>query len=1261
MLVDAKSIKQRAEITEVIGDFVKVTKKGAGHVAICPFHQDTDPSLYINQNHQTYTCFVCGAHGDVFDFIIEFNKTSFPDAVKHVATKYGIDINPNYTPEEKQRASERNKMLQEVAKTQALFVSNLHQNKEALDYITIERGFTKQIIEEFGVGYAVNGFYGGRITFPMHNYTSNVVGFSGRILKYDKAKKEVPKYKNTSENSIFHKGELLFGFIQARRAIIEKKLAYFVEGQTDVMMMHQRAIKNTIAGSGTALTPAQARKIRTTTDNIVLVYDGDEAGKKAAFKNIKILLPTGINIYIVTMPEGEDPDSFAKANNTQAILDYLAKNKLSWITYFEQSKESMLADAQQRNLVLNEFVELASEIQDPVKLQEVVQKFCKDTNIDFSLAKSKITGRKIETTESDKHFIGIAQAKASIIEEKSVFICENKEILIELLGFGYDNAIAVPTDLSELERECKKLAEHTRNIIIKDNNIDADCPDNLVKMNIAKVGLILYKQKFNVNFELRHNSIENHDDEFRNYPFINIYCLAKTKTESYSTNDQEKKALIEEMAQLITFLDETMQTLKIPEICKILGIKKETDFRKVIKPFMDKHKSKVRQQNERVIIDDITHIFDITNLPEYVDDAFFRKYRFFEAQNKNGDKIFYVFQTAESTLMKVANFHMTPLFHVWSEDPGKNKRILSIRHESYPASRFIEIKSSDMLNFLKFKEFMFNLGGYLFTNGKVFQYEKILESVALDFPTCKELTVYGLQVDGFYAFPNGILTPDNQFDPVNDLGLVTYKNETYYSPSFSKIWEESERFDTIKMFAYKESNINFNQWAILVNQVYSYNNNGMWAILAVMMAANREFIFNIDRLFTTLFFIGPTDSGKSQIAITIRSVFIREAAPLFNLTSGTDAAFFSIMGSYKDVAVVFEEYNDVTVSENKFQGLKACIYDGEGKTKRADATSEALVTTMVYVMPVLLGQQSPERDDNALSNRVVMRHVPKKDNWTVEEEIVFKELKKYEKQGLSNVLVEILKCKSIIHKHYPGTLKIVRNELRDHCRDNNLQYQTRIVNTVSLFLAMARVVTDFCSEINLPFSYNEFFNQAVDQVQHQSHDVSSTNSLSLFFNAIQSLINNKKVLRGRDFDIVLENSVTINDDGKTTSRVFNPPVKIIYLRVKQIHPEYANFVKKDYMKMNQLNVNLHDHKAFVGNCKAHRFIWEEKVEIMDYAEGRMKAVLKKGEQNTSAVMLQYDILRQTADIDFEENLVEATGTTPPDFVLENNPVQNELF
>ena len=950
------------------------------------------------------------------------------------------------------------------------------------------------------------------------------------------------------------------------------------------------------------------------------------------------------------MPEGEDPDSFAKANSTKAILNYLSENKTSWIRYFQNTKESMLSDAQQRNLVLNEFVELASEIQDPIKQQEVVQEFCKDTNIDFSLAKARITGRKIETTEVDKHLIGVAQAKEYIKNENEICLCENKNQLINLYGEGYNNSIAIPVDLAEIDKEIKTLSELSKNITL---HFDAETADrseflfsSLHDIRLCKVGIKLFKSKFNVSIKLG-------DDK---ESFINIYALSRTMSHAYPSNDSEQRMLVEEMAEILSCMDETLQTLKVPEIAKILKIK-ETAFKKVVKPFMDRHKSKLRQANERVVIDEVTHIFDINNLPEYVDDIFFRKYRFFEAQNKSGDKIFYVFQTAENTLMKVGNFHMTPLFHIFNEDPGKNKRIFSVRHESYPSNRYVEIKSSDMLNFIKFKEFMFNLGGYLFTNGKIFQYEKILESTALSYPVCKEISVYGLQTDGFYAFPNGILTPDNEFNPVNDLGLVVYKQQTYYSPSFSKIWEDSERFDTIRLFAYKESKIRFDKWAELVSSVYRLNNNGMWAILAVMLAANREYIFNIDRLFTTLFFLGPTDSGKSQIAISIRSVFFRESAPLFNLTSGTDAAFFSLMSSYKDVAVITEEYNDVTVSDNKFQGLKASIYDGEGKTKRANATSEDLVTTMVYVMPIVLGQQSPERDDNALANRVVIRNVPKKESWTNKEEELFKELKKHEKQGLSNVLVEVLKCKKEIHQYFSGTLKTVRNDLRDHMRENNLLHQTRIINTVSLFLAMAKVVSEHCDDLKLPFTYEEFFKEAADHVQKQSHDVSSTNSLALFFNSIQSLVNNKKVVRGRDFDIVIETDVTVSDEGKTYPCVFNQPVKVLYLRVKQIHPEYANFVKKDYMKMNQLNVNLHDHKAFIGNCKAHRFTWSEKIEVFDSVENRLKPILEKFEQNTSCVMLQYDILRQIADIDFEENIIEMEKHE--DSIPDNTPQMEE--
>ena len=486
------------------------------------------------------------------------------------------------------------------------------------------------------------------------------------------------------------------------------------------------------------------------------------------------------------------------------------------------------------------------------------------------------------------------------------------------------------------------------------------------------------------------------------------------------------------VAEFLSKLDNTIIHIKTNEISKKFNLT-QASFSKVLRPYVEKRKNLAIQHQEHVVIDEQQFVFDIAHLPEYVDQGFFQRYGFFAAQNKTGNKIFYVFRTLDNTLVKVGNFFLEPLFQVFDHDPTKNKRVVKLFHSELNKEEYVEFKSADMVELQQFKKFLWNNGGYIFTNGKPFHHEKILESIALQFPKCWELSVFGWQPEGFFAFSNGIIA-DNSFTSVDDLGLVKFKNETYYSPSFSKIYKDqradNDRYEYDRFLAFKpDHRTSWAEWAKLMYKVYTYNSNGMWALLFTILSANRSIIFPIDRLFTSIFFIGPTESGKSKIAESIRAPFMH-GAPLFNLNSGTDAAFFTSLERFRDIPVIFEEYNDYQISDIKFQGLKAAVYDNEGKQKRKDATSKDIDVSKVNCSPVLLGQEGPERDDGALGNRVVQKHVPKKDNWTDAEVIMYKDLKDRERDGLSNIALEIIKRRPIVQQYFAAYMRDAQKQVK---------------------------------------------------------------------------------------------------------------------------------------------------------------------------------------------------------------------------------------
>jgi hypothetical protein len=586
---------------------------------------------------------------------------------------------------------------------------------------------------------------------------------------------------------------------------------------------------------------------------------------------------------------------------------------------------------------------------------------------------------------------------------------------------------------------------------------------------------------------------------------------------------------------------------------------------------------------------------------------------------------------------------MEPLFHVYDPDPNRNKRIVQINNAESGATFFSEFISANLVEFGAFKKFLFNEGGNIFSKGKSFHHEIILASIANEFPKCFELNTFGQQPEGFYAFTNAIFY-DGKVEYTNELGLVKHQEKTYYSPAFSKIYsaqrKDNDKYENDRWFIYRETNAaTFEKWTHLMTGVYKMNHNGHWAVLYAIMAAFRSIIYPIDRLFTAPFFIGPTESGKSQIAISIRALFMSPEAPLFNLNSGTDAAFFTTMERFRDVVQVFEEYNDYQISDIKFQGLKAAVYDGEGKQKKKDATSKDLDISKVNCAITLLGQEAPQRDDGSLANRCVLLLVPKKDDWTEQERELFDTLKGAEKAGLSNVLVEILKQREIVQRYYQKTQRACYKEIKNDLSEAGATHQSRILNTVSLFLAICKLWEEYVPMLRLPFSYAEFYAIARSKIIEQSEAISQTNRLSVFFDTLQILLN--KATNGiqpdRDYRIEVMRKITIMRHRKETSEIDLPTApKALLLRVNVVHQLYADIQKSEALTMTNLMMYLRDHPAYIGQVKSARFTWSEYHDRFDELSKQVRRMEQKSAANSSCVAMNYDLLKELSGIDLEK-------------------------
>ncbi len=369
-MIDHSTIERifdAAQITEVVQEFVSLKKRGVNYLGLCPFHNEKTPSFTVSPAKGIFKCFGCGKGGNAVNFVMEHEHLSYPESLRWLAKKYNIEIEEKEaSAEEIQKQNERESLLVVTQYASRQFTENLFHGHEGmalgLSYFR-ERGFRDDVLHKFDVGYCnekrddftrraleagykkeflvasgltidkeeyVFDRFAGRIMFPIHSLSGQVLGFGGRIIKTDP---KAAKYVNTPETEIYHKSRIVYGIFQARHAITKEDRCYLVEGYTDVLSMHEAGVENVVASSGTALTQEQIRLIKRFTPNITMLYDGDQAGVKASVRGTDMVLEEGMNVRIVLLPESEDPDSYSKKVSNADFKKYLAENETDFIRF----------------------------------------------------------------------------------------------------------------------------------------------------------------------------------------------------------------------------------------------------------------------------------------------------------------------------------------------------------------------------------------------------------------------------------------------------------------------------------------------------------------------------------------------------------------------------------------------------------------------------------------------------------------------------------------------------------------------------------------------------------------------------------------------------------------------------------------------------------------------------------------------------------------------------------------------------------------
>ncbi len=417
-----QQILSRIDIIDIVGSFVKLKKRGTNYLGLCPFHNEKSPSFTVSPSKEIYKCFGCGRSGNSISFLMEHEKYSYVEALRWLANKYNVEIEETETsPAFKQQQQVADSLYIINSFAQQFFSNALFNTDDgqdiALSYLK-ERGFREDIIKKFQLGFnpeARDSFtkealaaqyspellqksglvnvrdgsaydnYRGRIIFPIHNQSGKVLGFGARIIKKnDKA----PKYINTPENEIYVKSKLLYGSYFARMAIDKADECLLVEGYTDVISLHQAGIENVVASGGTSLTPDQLRLIKKYTNNLTIVYDGDNAGIKAALRGLDLALEESLNVKLVLIPDKEDPDSYVNKVGASAFTDFVANNKKDVILFqLEIALKDAGNDTNKKSQVVNQIAETIARInkaEDFTKQQDYIKQCAEILKIEES-------------------------------------------------------------------------------------------------------------------------------------------------------------------------------------------------------------------------------------------------------------------------------------------------------------------------------------------------------------------------------------------------------------------------------------------------------------------------------------------------------------------------------------------------------------------------------------------------------------------------------------------------------------------------------------------------------------------------------------------------------------------------------------------------------------------------------------------------------------------------------------------------------------
>jgi len=1162
-------IKDAAQIEKIIGEYIGLKRFGVNYKANCPFHEENTSSFVVSPAKGIYKCFGCGKGGDAVHFVQEFENVSFPQALKIVAKRYNIDVpEKELSPDELSAYKQRENAILSLSKQNSSFHTALLKQDVALTYLT-SRGISQATIEKWNLGWAANGFFTGRITFPIQNVSGEVCGFTGRTME----KELQPKYKNSPEDDYFKKSELLFGLYHAKNQITRMNRCYIVEGQTDVLQMDQLGYGNTVAPSGTALTVKQIRLIKRFTKNIVLLLDADTPGIKAAIKNISPLLTEQANLRIIVLPEGEDPDSFIRKSEPGKATQYINNEEIDFIEFkAQQFKKEIETDPTKKGELITEITNDISIVHDKNVRLVYIQR-CSSI---FGIKENELIKdirqlrEKMKLKTEDGVFFAFDEAAPDIKEKKQVNILSNFDDVIDY--HLNDNRNYIGMNCAPLQKnEILKLKKLTKTAIF--DELVSTIFDKQSKDESSMVKNLKRLISFGIDVRMKEDNeveIDEETGEISDVSYINFtdWYLSSVTRELSPADDLFTSSAIEHIAELLSFLPESSRMIKINNAqaaFKNKGVKLNVgDFKKILGTFLKKNAKAFEPDNEPV---EITGDNPMNLNKEQFNDL--NRYQHYFEKNS----IHHISKTGQ--IAKVSNFVIVPIIHS-NTSTGHFKLFEMINEFGFKVNLSLDTK--DLNDVRRFKCAIEEKGNFVFKGTQV-ELDNIKERLYSNTTYSNEIEQLGWQSEGFWAWADGLTTLDGKFTKTDSNGLITFAEKNYLIKPFSNLYaSDKTAYLNEKKFLHKTCDVTFADWSS--RYVSVFGDNAMLGICTLVTCFYSDAIFKLVHGELPLInFFGPKGTGKTQQADSLLA-FFGEKQPINNLSKVTIYGLSQTLKSFHNAFCLIDEYKNSI--DMKFIEFLKSIYNRQGKIQ-GNFAQQGTKTEHIPInqMAIVCGQDLPTLDVALLERCICLTAY--KNDYTNEEVDRYKELKDMEENGFAHLTDDFLKYRELVIEKFAENNNLVQKMVSEACHDVSVRLQKNLTTILTSFYILK-------DKFVFPFTFDTVLKFGIKVITEQQKFIESSDDLKNFWSIFATLLEQDRIKEGRNY--ILHDVSEIRYIGSEDITKYGKGMMCLFLRWDGLFPMYAEYSRRSNMVAlgeKTIQFYLEKTKYYQGKIKGKKF------------------------------------------------------------------------